>query len=311
MQKNILQSFIVLLLSSFFIMALSGCSFEKEEEVPVEQEDVVLQPTFHLPADLHSSKVLVVDFDTGENLYEAGIDEQLYPASLTKVMTCVAGIMNYVDLDVQIDVTYENVAGLAEENASIAGLLVGQTMTYRDALYGLMLPSGADAGNVLADHDEGGREAFIADMNHLAKYIGMRDTRFLNTSGLHDPAHYTTLRDLKRLMLFAWNFPTFQDVFKASDYLSSYGTTFESTRNAYGDLTIDKGMIIGSKSGYTPEAGSCMISIAEIEGHLYMVISAGAPGDPVEEHYHLDDARAIYNQIATDIYTPQPNEEPQ
>lgn len=291
-------------------LLLMSCTSKADEEPevqgpPIEQE---VKKEFNTPDGLHSEYMLVVDMQTGQEMYKKRAEDKIYPASMTKVMTCLVALMKYPDLDANVTVTGENVAGLQEANASIAGFIIGEEITIRDALYGLILPSGADAANVLSDNIDGGREAFIEDMNTLADNLNMDHTKFTNTTGLHEDEHYSSLNDLKKLMNFAWKFKAFRDIFSTPTYTTTpnnihgEGLTVQSTRLLFGDAELGDGVIIGTKTGYTLEAGCCMISIAQIEGDSYMVISAYADGDPLNDHFHMEDAKAIYNQIAADYY---------
>lgn len=312
-QVKYINVMIVFFTASFFL--LSGCnnnvSATYEEAIGPQKEtqhEEVAQKEYHVPEGLHSEYMLLVNMQTGKNMYTKRNDETIYPASMTKVMTCLVALMKYPDLDQKVTVTWENVDGLAELGASLAGFHVGEEITIRDALYGLLLPSGADAANILSDNIEGGREAFIDDMNRLASNLNMHHTNFINTTGLHEPEHYSSLDDLKKLMMFAWRFESFRSIFSAPTYQSSpnniheEGLTLQSTRLLYGSGELWNGTFIGSKTGYTLEAGCCMISIAQIEGDYYMVISAYADGNPLNDHFHLEDAKRIYNQIAIDYY---------
>lgn len=261
--------------------------------------------------DLNSEYGLLVDLQDGKTLYEKNSDQRIYPASLTKVLTAITALDKTHNLNAKITITNADLKGLVEEDASVAGLGAGDVVTYEQLLYALILPSGADAANALANHLDGDTKAFVADMNTKAKAMGMMHSHFMNTTGLHDKNHYTTLQDMKRMMLYAWKNPTFRKVLTTTKYtianLQSHpdGLKLTSTLLTYtGDLTFEGGQIIGGKSGYTPEAGSCLISIAKLNnGHFYMFLSGKAPGQPGLEHYHFDDALAVYTQVAKQTLT--------
>lgn len=317
-QAQFMKLIIVLFTASVFL--LSGCNKNVSSKQTAlmgpqqeNQNEEVVKKEYQIPEGLHSEYMLLVDMQTGKNMYTKRNEDTIYPASMTKVMTCLVALMKYPNLDQTITVTYENVEGLTELGASLAGFHVGEEITIRDALYGLLLPSGADAANILSDNVEGGREAFINDMNLLASKLNMKHTNFINTTGLHEPDHYSSLDDLKKLMMFAWKFESFQNIFSTPTYQSTPnnihedGLTLQSTRLLYGGGELWNGTFIGSKTGYTLEAGCCMISIAQIEGDYYMVISAYADGNPLNDHFHLEDAKRIYNQIAIDYYGTEEN----
>lgn len=255
---------------------------------------------------LNSKYAMVIDLQDNRTLYEKNSDQKLYPASLTKVMTAITALDNAQDLNQKVTIHVKDLQGLIKANASVAGLQVGDQLRMEDLLYALILPSGADGANALANHLNGSTKNFVADMNEKAQAMGMTHTHFTNTTGLHDKQHYTTLQDLKKMMTHAWKNPAFRKVITTLRYtipdVKSHpkGLKLHSTLLLYGGKpSFPGGTIIGGKSGYTPEAGCCLISIAKLsDGRLYMVITAQASGSPVDDHKHMDDAKTIYKQIA-------------
>ena len=123
-------------------------------------------------------------------------DEKIYPASMTKIMTVIVAIENLDDLDEEITLTQEMFAGLYEQDATQAGFQPGETVRAIDLLYGAMLPSGAECCIALADTVGGSRDGFVEMMNKKAQKLGMNGTHFCDTTGLHDPDHYSTVRDI-------------------------------------------------------------------------------------------------------------------
>ena len=118
-------------------------------------------------------------------------DEKIYPASMTKIMTVIVAIENLDDLDQEITLTQEMFQGLYEQDATQAGFQPGETVRAIDLLYGAMLPSGAECCIALADTVGGSRDGFVELMNKKAQRIGMNGTHFCDTTGLHDPDHYS------------------------------------------------------------------------------------------------------------------------
>lgn len=256
---------------------------------------------------IKSTYGILVDLSDGSVLYDKNSTDKIYPASLTKVLTAISALDNIHDVNEKVTITKDDLKNLVEENASVAGFEVGDKVTYEQLLYALILPSGADAANALANHLNGNTKDFVADMNNKTKAMGMEHTHFVTTSGLHDKNHYTTLQDMKIMMMHAWKNPTFRKILTTLQYtipdLKSHkeGLKLTSTLLSYtGDLSFNGGQIIGGKSGYTPEAGCCLVSIGKLKnGHLYMFISAKAPGQPNIEHYHINDAKIVYEKIAS------------
>lgn len=265
---------------------------------------------------LNSRYAMVIDLKDQQVLYEKNSDKKLFPASLTKVLTAIVALDNAEDLHKKITITNKDIKGLAEANASVAGLAVGEQVTIEDLLYALILPSGADGANALANHLNGSVSNFVKDMNSKADGMGMTHTHFTNTTGLHDKQHYTTLQDIKKMMDHAWKNPAFRKVMTTLRYSlpatkqHPKGLKLNSTLLFYdNDLKFDGGSIIGGKSGYTPEAGYCLISVAEMkDGHSYMMISAKADktdfsiveeGSSTDAEYgNIQDAKTVYAAIA-------------
>ena len=264
---------------------------------------------------LNSRYAMVIDLQDQQVLYEKNSDERLFPASLTKVLTAIVALDNMENLHKKITITEQDIEGLAEANASVAGLEAGEQVTLEDLLYALILPSGADGANALANHLNGSISKFVKDMNEKANSIGMLHTHFTNTTGLQDKQHYTTLQDMKKMMDHAWKNPAFRKVMTTLRYTipatrqHPNGLKLRSTLLFYDkDLKFPGGEIIGGKSGFTPEAGYCLISVARMkDGHQYMVISAKAEkiektlveeGGSATEYGNVMDAKAVYTAIA-------------
>ena len=145
---------------------------------------------------ISSDYVYMVDLDTNQVMVDEGSEEIIYPASMTKMMTLLVAIENAPDLDQTMVLEAEVFEGLAEAHASVAGFSLGETVTVRDLLYGLFLPSGADASRALALLEAGSEEAFVAMMNDKAQQLGLQNTHFVNATGLHDDDHYSCARDM-------------------------------------------------------------------------------------------------------------------
>ena len=173
-----------------------------------------------------------------------------------------------------------------------------------ELLYGILLPSGAECCMVFADRIAGSEEAFAAKMNEKAVEIGMCHTHFCNATGLHDPAHYSTVKDLSILLRYALQYDSFQQAFSSSRYSTHpteqhpEGFTFYSTMFEHMDSReVVGGKIIGGKTGYTKEALLCLASLAEVNGKEYILVTAKANGTHQTEQFHILDAIDVYNQI--------------
>ena len=146
-----------------------------------------------------------VDLHTLQVLYEKESDQRMYPASMTKVLTALTALDAIESLDDEVTITLEMLEGLEDGTYTLAGFLNGEVVTMRDLLYGTLLASGADACQAFAVSLFGSEEAMVEAMNAKAKALGMEDSHFTNTVGMHDEDHYTSARDLALLMAAAWD----------------------------------------------------------------------------------------------------------
>ena len=230
-----------------------------------------------LDIDLNSANYLItkVDSDGLRTLYAYGEDEKIYPASLTKVMTMMVTLDYTYDIDAELTVTSNDLAGLTEANASVAGLYVGSTITIKEALYGLILESGADCANLLKRYVEEQGYDFIELMNAKASELGMSSTHFANVTGLHDDENYTTLSDLSKLFRYAIDNDNAYAVLTTM-YFNEGDYYFESTLSSLDDEGTDTFTIAGGKTGFIYESHLNIFAIiTSEEGEIYFIIMAG------------------------------------
>ena len=253
---------------------------------------------------LNSPHAILLQADSGEVLAEKDADSTIYPASMTKMMTALLAIEANPDLDTPVTLPEEIFPALQAQNASLAGFQPGETATVRDLLYGAMLPSGAECCEALAREVSGSEEAFVARMNQKAAELGMTATHFCNPTGLHDPEHVSTVRDMARLLRAAMQNETFRAILSAGRYavpatdLHPEGFTMTSTFWAeLGDVSLWRGQFLGGKTGYTSAAGLCLASAAQVKGKRYILVTAGARGNHGTEPYHIEDAVRVYRQL--------------
>mgnify|MGYP004643457317 CR=1 FL=1 len=253
---------------------------------------------------LNSPYAILMDASTGEVLAEQNADTQMYPASMTKILTAVTAMESVNSLDEIVTMPYEIYATLYEEGASMAGFEAGEQASVRQLLYGVILPSGAECCIALADLIDGSESAFVQRMNEKAQALGMSSTHFVTCTGLHDAQHYSTVRDIAVLLQYALQSSDFREIFTAHSYSVAptaqhpEGFTFYSTMfQSLGDASVTGGEILGGKTGYTEEAGLCLASLAQVNGREYILVTAGAPGSHDTEPLHTIDAKAVYNRI--------------
>lgn len=252
---------------------------------------------------INSSYAILIQARNGKTVGEINADQQMYPASLTKMMTCLVAIEELRNLNKEITLTQEMFAGLYEQNATQAGFQPGETVRVIDLLYGVMLPSGAECCIALSDTIAGSEEGFVELMNKKADKLGMKDTHFMNSTGLHDLEHYSTARDMAILLKAALKNDTFREIIESpwhstpSTNIHPDGITYYSTMfKNLSDAAVTGGKIMGGKTGYTGEAGHCLASFAEIEGVEYILVTAGASSSSGTTP-HIADAVTVYNRV--------------
>lgn len=241
--------------------------------------------------ELHYKNAIVYDRTDDTILYEYNSETQTSIASLTKIMTTITAIENIENLDEHVTYTQE-MASLVRWDASVSGLKVGDTITYRDLLYASILPSGADATTALALSISGSIDAYVTKMNDFANELNLANTHFVNVTGLDAEGHYSTAKDVLNLLNYALNNPIFQEIYTTKEYTLTNGLTVKSTIYAYskGD-SINTERIIGSKTGFTKEAGLCISALINAKEHDIIIVTIGAPSNGAK--YNVLDALTL------------------
>ena len=238
--------------------------------------------------ELNSNKFIIYDITSKEVLNEFKAYENTSIASLTKIMTTITALEKINDLEKSVTITSEMLNNIYW-NASLAGLKVGDTLTYKDLLYASILPSGADATHALAYTLSGNIDNFLIEMNNLAKRIGLENTNFSNVIGLDNKNNYSTLYDIARLLSYALENETFKEIYTAKDYTLSNNLEVKSTLLLFNkNMNLDISRIIGSKTGHTNNAGYCLSSLIKSNNHDIIIITGGASKID-NNYYHLID----------------------
>jgi len=246
--------------------------------------------------EIHSKEVIVYDLNDDKIIYEKNSNNKVSIASLTKILTTITAIEMIDDLDKTLIVT-ENMLKDIYWDASVAGIKVGDTLTYRDLLYGAMLPSGADATQTLAISLKGNDISFIYEMNVLANKIGLKNSNFVNTTGLDNNNHYSTAYDIVKLLKYSLKNKTFKEIFGTREYYLKTGLLVEATIKKYNQkYNYDISRIKGSKTGYTDNAKQCLASLIEFNNHEIIIVTLGGEG---EENlpYNLIDTLTLIDYI--------------
>lgn len=254
-------------------------------------------------SEIYSDKALLMSID-GNELYSKNGEEQMYPASLTKIMTAVIALENINYLDESVVIPGDIFEYIESEEAATAGFSAYESVTYKDLLYGALLSSGAECCLTLADYLGGSEEMFVQMMNEKAAELGMENTHFTNVIGLHNYEHYSSAEDIAKLLIYALDNDEFRDIFTSKSYYTEtdyqpYGVTLSSTM--FSELNTEYftgGAFLGGKTGYTSEAGYCLASLARVNGKEYILITAGAEDSDYMGSQRIADAVNIYEALA-------------
>ena len=216
---------------------------------------------------VQATAAMLVELSNGQSLLEQNADVQVYPASMTKIMTCMLTLEhgNLTDVVTVSETALQNldIAG------STAGLLAGEQLTVEELLYCMMLSSANEACNVAAEYVAGSVEAFVAMMNEEAAALGCTNTHFANTHGLHDENHYTTARDLVLIATEALKNETFRTITSTVTHtvpatnLSEERELFTTNLLETPNTQYYYEYAAGVKTGFTTPAGRCLISTAQ------------------------------------------------
>ena len=269
-------------LSVFFLLLLLFNSFA----LPMALADETAVKQVEDP-DIQAKAALLVDAETGAILYEKNKDQELYPASLTKIMTALL-VLEAVDngqlsLSQKVAASSAAFAGLSHDGSS-ANIKVGEELTVEELLYCMMVVSANEACNILAEAVSGSVEAFVEQMNQKAQALGCKNTHFVNATGLQDSQHYTsawdlylitkealthdefmTICDTAQITLPATNLSQERTLYTTNYLLSSWRALGYRYQNAH-----------GIKTGSTSDAGHCLVSSAAKGSLSFISVILGA-----------------------------------
>ncbi|MBN1522079.1 MAG: D-alanyl-D-alanine carboxypeptidase, partial [Candidatus Aureabacteria bacterium] len=234
---------------------------------------------------VHATSFIVIDAETGAVLYERNADKKLYPASITKILTGYLGIVKGGDLDQKITVSRKAAYSITPGSSTIA-LKPEEIFPYRDVLYGLMLRSANECGNVIAEHVSGSNEAFASLMNETVKRWGMNNSHFVNPHGLHNDKHVSTARDMAFIAMHAMKNPVFREIVRARKHpfpdtnkhkAIERGVMYNKNKMLHPGNDEYYGPCIGIKAGYTRKSLHTFVAVAEKNGHTVIVALLKAP----------------------------------
>ena len=252
----------------------------------------------------YSSNFLLMDMDDGSVLFERNGYKAVHPASITKVSTLISALelieAKKLKITDTMTLSAEVFAGIPTI-ASVAGFLIGETVTLEDLMYGIIMPSGADATRALSNHLTGDPEGLSESMNALVKKIGLTNTHFVNTSGLDDDNHLSTPYDLARIVQYGMKNPEFVKYYTALEYTTSKtrqhptGIHLVNRSLEYGKKLIPE-LFTGAKSGYTEKAERSLSSVSMVNGSNLIFVSTNAPNEDLQST-NITDAVQTYRYM--------------
>lgn len=273
-----------------------------EETVPIITYQID-SDTAEIPASNDCGGAIIIETATGRAVAARNPHTRFYPASTTKIMTLLVACENIKNYEDTFTMNLEITDPLYVAEASVAGFLNGEEITMTDLLYGLILPSGADAAIALAEKISGGEAEFVKLMNKKAEELGLTDTHFVNTSGLYDSEHYTTAYDMAVILETALQNPVCKKVLSTYRYTTSKtpqhpeGIELSATLFDYMYGTEpETATVLGGKTGFVNESGYCIASYGKSNetDNEYIVVTLKNSSRWPAVHGQID----LYKQFA-------------
>ncbi len=239
---------------------------EAQKALPVESNDIDNWPAGPVTS---AQSAILMNVDTGAVLYAKNIHKKSFPASTTKILTCLIA-MEQGNLDDTVTFSNEAVFSVPTDGSNM-GMDVGEAITLEQCLYGILVGSANEVANAVGEHIAGSIDGFVDLMNERAAELGCTDSHFMNTNGLHDDNHYTSAYDLALI----------SSAFFRNDMLCKIGNTarYEFTATATqpddfilknkhrmitGEVVYDG--VLGGKTGYTDDSRQTLVTCAERNG---------------------------------------------
>lgn len=234
---------------------------------------------FNIPAyanvGVSAESAVLMCADNGRILFSRNADKRLSMASTTKIMTSLIALES-AKPEREIVVTKE----MVEVEGTSMGLLPGDSVSMEELVYGMLLQSGNDAANTVANVIGGSPEGFAALMNDRAAEIGMKNTNFVTASGLDDESHYSTAYDMALLACECMNNPEFAEICSRKKAKLTYGNPpYSRTLTNHNKLLWKYPDSIGIKTGFTKKSGRCLVSAAKRNGVTLVAVTLNAPDD--------------------------------
>lgn len=242
--------------------------------------------------DINAKSALLIDNKTNKVLYSKDMNRKMFPASTTKILTAILVLENH-SLDEKVTASYNAVMTIPS-GYSTANIQIDEVLTVEQLLELLLVHSANDAANVLAEYTGGSIDSFVAMMNTKINELGLSDTHFTNPYGLQDNNHYTTTHDLAIIMQYCLKNDDFRKIAgQASCAIPSTNKSEPRKYSSTNELLIAGNSnyypnLIAGKTGYTSEAGECLVSAA-YNDNLELV------GVILNSNNRFKDTRSLYN----------------
>lgn len=227
------------------------------------------KPELPPPPKAGAVSAALIDGNTGEILAEKEGTLKVYPASTTKILTCIIALEEGKDKLEQNAVISQRAM---KQDGTNLGIRPDMPLSLHQMLYGMMLISGNDSAVAAAETVGGTYDRFIEMMNEKAVAIGAKNSHFANPNGLTNPNHYTTAEDMAKIAAYAMKNPDFRDIVKRKTYPMTYRNgIYRNVANRNEFLSSGYEGANGIKTGMTEAAGDCLVASAARDGQLIIV----------------------------------------
>ena len=237
---------------------------------------------------------IVLDSDGLSILYNKNINKKIFPASTTKILTAILAIEN-LNLDSNITVSNEAIDDVPYGSSTMY-LKKGEIVTVRQLLYGLLLPSGSDAANVLAEAISGSIQNFALLMNKKSQEIGCLNSHFVNPHGFHNSDHYSTAYDMALIMRYASKSEIFRTICETNEYIieeTNKTLVPRKLKSTNSLLSYKLNYILGGKTGYTEEAGNVFVSYSNFNGNNIICCVFDGSKNIISKEFRFTDTKML------------------
>lgn len=285
----------------------------EEPQVQLESGITMEDSTITPPNVQYAQAALLMDMPSGRVLYSKNLDERMYPASTTKIMTGILAL-EMGNMNDTVTATYDALKSITLEDSHM-GILIGEELTMDQLVKGMLVYSANDAANVIAIQIAGSIENFVNLMNQKAQELGMTGTHFVNPCGVHDDNHYTTARDLAILAKYAMKNEQFREIVKMPIYKIPATNKYTSER-----ILVNTNLLLGTsrstyhyyppaigiKTGHTSNAGYCLVSAASYNGtELLSIVLNCKDANTQDQAYSYIDTKTLF-EFGFNNYVNQP-----